>query len=92
MKGGCDAVRKIFAALDAGDRPAAESLRTKGDTLFEEVAATSATGDLDVAMDGATMASEIELSLPQGPIYQSSLATRYAAICVAKYDAAALPS
>ena len=91
MKGGCDAVRKIFLALDAGDKPAAESLRTKGDAMFEDVAATSATGDLKVATDGATMASELGFSLPAGPIYQSELAKQYTAICVAEYDAAALP-
>ncbi len=91
MKGGCDAVRKIFAALDAGDKSAAESLRTKGDALFEDVAATSATGDLEKATDGATMASELGFSLPEGPIYRSELAKQYTAICVAKYDTAALP-
>ena len=91
MKGGCDAVRKIFVALDAGDKSAAESLKTKGDALFEDVAATAATGDLDVAQDGATMAAEFGFSLPDDPIYQSELAKQYASICVAKYDAAALP-
>jgi hypothetical protein len=91
MKGGCDAVRKIFAALDAGDKSAAESLKTKGDALFEDVAATASTGDLDVATDGARMAAEFGFSLPEDPIYQSALAKQYAAICVAKYDAAALP-
>jgi hypothetical protein len=91
MKGGCDAVQKIFVALGAGDRSAAESLKAKGDALFEEVAATASTGDLDVAMDGATMASEFGFSLPEGPIYQSELAKQYAAICVAEYGAAALP-
>ena len=91
MKGGCDAVRKIFTALDAGDKSAAESLKTKGDELFEEVAATASTGDLDTAVDGATIASELGFSLPEGPIYQSELAKQYAAICVTKYGAAALP-
>lgn len=90
MKGGCDAVHKIFAALEAGDKAAAETLKDKGLPLFDDVAATSAT-DLDTATDGATMASVLQFSLPEGPIYRSMLAEDYAAICVAKYDAEALP-
>ena len=90
MKGGCDAVHKVFAALEAGDKAAAKTLKDKGLPLFDDVAATSAT-DLDTATDGATMASVLQLSLPEGPIYQSMLAEEYAAICVKKYDAEALP-
>jgi hypothetical protein len=89
MKGGCDAVHKIFAALEAGDKAAADTLKDKGLPLFDDVAATSAT-DLDTATDGATMASVLQLSLPEGPIYKSMLAEEYAAVCVAKYDAEAL--
>jgi hypothetical protein len=89
MKGGCDAVHKIFAALEAGDKAAAETLKDKGLPLFDDVAATSAT-DLDTATDGATMASVLQFSLPEGPIYKSMLAEDYAAVCVAKYDAEAL--
>jgi len=91
MKGGCDAVRKIFVALDAGDRTVAQSLKAKGLTLFDDVAATSATSDLKLATDGATMASDLGFQLPEGPIYRSTLATDYTAICVARYQAAPLP-
>ncbi|GAA3337361.1 hypothetical protein GCM10020358_13330 [Amorphoplanes nipponensis] len=92
MNGGCEAVRKIFVALEGGDKAAAETLKTKADALFEEVAATEATKDIGLATDGATMAADLGFSLPDGPIYQSTLAADYRSICVAKHQAAALPA
>ncbi|MBU2667867.1 hypothetical protein KOI35_30580 [Actinoplanes bogorensis] len=91
MKGGCEAVKKAFAAIEAGDMTTANSLRDKGATLFDDVAAENATTDLDLATDGAKMGSELDYELPTDPTkYRSDLATQYASICVAKYQAAAL--
>jgi hypothetical protein len=91
MKGGCDAVHKLFAALDAGDKQTAESLKTKGHDMFNDVAATEATEDMQLATDAAAMASMLEFELPEAQIYQSTLADTYKVDCVARYDAAALP-
>ena len=91
MKGGCDAVKKAFTAIEAGDMTTANSLRDKGAVLFDDVAAANATKDIDLAMDGATMGTELDYDLPTDPTkYRSNLATQYAAICVTKYQAVAL--
>ena len=48
-------------------------------------------GNGDMNSEGATMASDLGFQLPEGPIYRSTLATDYTAICVARYQAAPLP-
>jgi hypothetical protein len=90
MKAGCEAVRKIFVALDVGDPAAAEVLRGTGHGLLNDVAAAEATKDIDKAMDGAEMSSALEFALPKERFTESSLATDYQTICVAKYGAAPL--
>jgi hypothetical protein len=92
MKAGCEAVHKLFAALDAGDTAAAQSLKKKGDDIFNDIAATEATKDIQLATDAAAMASVLEFKLPEQPIYQSGLAETYGVDCVARYGAAALPA
>lgn len=91
MKGGCDATRKIFAALEVGDKEAAKALKSKARDLFNDVAAAEATKNADLASDGAAMGAEMDYELPKEKIYQGSMAKQYVAICVAKYNAAALP-
>jgi hypothetical protein len=91
MEGGCDAVHKMFQALEAGDRTAAKTLRDKAHELFNDFAAEWAVKDVDKAMNGAQMASTLEFVLPEEQIYQSDVAKDYRAICVAKFQAAALP-
>lgn len=92
MAGGCDATRKIFLALEAGDADAAKILKGKADALFEDVAATEATKNIDLAYDGASMASEMDYEFPEKKfLYQGNLAKQYNAVCVGKHDAEALP-
>jgi hypothetical protein len=92
MTNGCDTVHQLFAALDAGDKTTAQSLKGKGKTTFDDIAATEATKNQQLATDAAAMASMLEFTLPEQPIYQSSLAETYAVDCVARYGAPALPS
>ena len=91
MEGGCDAVHKMFQALEAGDGTAAKTLRDKAHELFNDFAAEWAVKDVDKAMNGAQMASTLEFVLPEEQIYQSDVAKDYRAICVAKFQAAPLP-
>ena len=92
MDGGCEATRKIFLALEAGDTAAADTLKGKADALFEDVAASEATKNIDLAYDGAAMASEMDYEWPEKKfLYQSDLAKQYGTICVTKHNAEALP-
>ena len=87
MKGGCDALHKTFLAIGGGDAEQAKRYRDAAHHLFSDVAATAAT-DVKVATQGATLASELELSLPaEQDAARSELATQYRAICVAGYGA-----
>jgi hypothetical protein len=92
MKGGCEAVHKLFAALDSGDKAAAKILQTKAHDMFNDIAAEQATKDIQLATDAAAMASVLEFKLPDEQIYQSDLAQTYGVDCVARYGATALPS
>jgi len=87
MKGGCDALHKTFVAIGGGDAEQAKRYRDAAHHLFSDVAATAAT-DVEAATEGATLASELELSLPaEQDAARSELATRYRSICVARHGA-----
>ena len=92
MTSGCDAVHQLFAALGSGDKASAESLKKKGADIFNDVAATDASKNVQRATDAAAMASILDFELPEEPIYQSSLADTYKVDCVARYGAATLPT
>jgi hypothetical protein len=90
MQGGCDALHKTFRAIGGGDAEEAKRYRDAAHHLFSDVAATAAT-DLKVATQGATLASELELSLPaEQDAARSELATQYRAICIVEYGAPAI--
>jgi hypothetical protein len=90
--GRCDAVRKMFAALDGGDKAAADDLVAKSKGLFDGVVKAAGTTDKQLASNASAMAQMMDFGLPEAPIYQSELAEVYAVDCVAQYGAAALPS
>lgn len=89
MKGGCDALHKLFLALDDNDQATAEAYRAKARVLFDDVAAQSYK-DLDYALDGSGFAAFLQNFEPDKPYYTQQIAPDYAKICVTKYDAPAL--
>jgi hypothetical protein len=89
MKGGCDALNKLFLALDAGDKNRAQAYRAKAEDLFNAVAANAAK-DLKPAIDGASLAAGLEEFEPDKATYHDQLAPDYTSICVTKYDAPTL--
>jgi hypothetical protein len=92
MTDGCDAVHKLLAALDAGDKTTAESLKVKGKAKFDDVIKAAAKKDEQLASNASAMSQMLGFDLPEKPIYKSQLAEIYTVDCVAQYDAAALPS
>jgi len=91
MKGGCDALDKVFIAIGGGDSEQVKRYRLKAIELFDDVAATAAT-DLKTAKDGAKLASALEFMPADAQSASTSdLATDYRNICVAKYGAPARP-
>jgi hypothetical protein len=89
MKGGCDALNKLFLALDAGDKNKAQAYRAKAEALFNAVAANAAK-DLKPAIDGASLAAGLEEFEPDKATYHDQLAPDYTSICVTKYHAPTL--
>jgi hypothetical protein len=87
MEGGCDALHKTFVAIGGGDAEQAKRYRDAAHHLFSDVAATAATAtastDVKVAVQGATLASELELGLPaEQDAARSELARLYRDLCV----------
>ncbi|MGX6608416.1 hypothetical protein ACWKSP_40800 [Micromonosporaceae bacterium Da 78-11] len=91
MEDGCEVVRQLLAAIDAGDTATGESLRDQGKAKFHEVATKEETKDKQLASNASAMEQMLEFPLPEKPVYQSELAEVYAVDCVAQYGAPALP-
>ena len=85
MPAGCDALNRAFAALDEGDDALAQSYADTAEQLFDDVAALAAT-DVDLATDGATLASDLGFVLDENSA-DGFLGTDYTEICVGRYGA-----
>jgi hypothetical protein len=87
MKDGCDAVHKIFQALDAGDKATAEGLKTTGKAAFDGVMKAAGDQDPQLSANAEAMSDMLAFELPPEPIHQSTLAETYAVDCVRIYGA-----